>query len=403
MSRFRIDLSNVRVEQDKLNQTISTFTNMQQQVSSMEYRVEGAVRARRNVGSRLNRSSQQLRELDRMVRELNQFMVNTVGRYEQAEARLVRNASEMNNGQYIFALTKYAGGSPGGVSNGGNSKEQIKAKSVNEVTTSAYKADTGVGETKKKVQIPPPPEKYTNNQKVQYYLSKMGFNIGTVDGKMGVKSSSALIIFQYSQGLSITGKADAATLKLLQKLAEEGLTYDSIMKSDVLKNWKPEQPGIEPRKDNKGNGKLDVSKLARVPATKDRDAYLQNEAAVAWALMVNEASKDKTIDINRFKASGTSEGYRTLEVQKEYFKKYGEDSKRAATPGTSNHGWGLAIDLDLNDPQKGKAQTNELKWLEANAEKFGFNPYLDKEKPKFKDGSNNYYETWHWNYKPKKN
>ncbi len=247
-----------------------------------------------------------------------------------------------------------------------------------------------------------PPKNYTNSQKAQFYLKAMGFNIGTIDGKIGVISSSAIIIFQYSQKISVTGKADNATIDGLQKLAEDEriINYKSIMNSDVIKNWKPEQPGIKPSKDN--NGKIKVSNLTRIPTFNGKDAYLQKEAAVAWAFLVNEASKDKTVDVKKFATSGTNAGYRTLEVQKKFFEQYGRDPKRAARPGTSNHGWGLAIDFNLDDAQKGKATSNELKWLEKNARRFGFEPYLDKAKPKFKDGSNNYYETWHWNYKPNK-
>ncbi len=49
----------------------------------------------------------------------------------------------------------------------------------------------------------------------------------------------------------------------------------------------------------------------------------------------------------------------------------------AAVPGTSQHGWGLAIDVDVN--ADGQA------WLRANASRFGF----------FEDVPR---EPWHWEY-----
>ena len=61
----------------------------------------------------------------------------------------------------------------------------------------------------------------------------------------------------------------------------------------------------------------------------------------------------------------------------------------AATPGTSNHGWGLAVDLGsgINN-----WNTTQHKWMDENAFKFGWvNP--DWAKPgKGKE------EPWHWEY-----
>jgi LAS superfamily LD-carboxypeptidase LdcB len=70
----------------------------------------------------------------------------------------------------------------------------------------------------------------------------------------------------------------------------------------------------------------------------------------------------------------------------------------SGTPGTSNHGFGLAIDLAVDN--KGKIQgiggTAAYAWLCENAPKYGF--YLQGT-PKRPDGSNNpEYEAWHWQY-----
>lgn len=54
----------------------------------------------------------------------------------------------------------------------------------------------------------------------------------------------------------------------------------------------------------------------------------------------------------------------------------------AATPGTSNHGWGLAIDIDVKDSKN----SAEFKWLENNAGNYGFT---------FPDLPG---EPWHWEY-----
>jgi peptidoglycan hydrolase-like protein with peptidoglycan-binding domain len=60
----------------------------------------------------------------------------------------------------------------------------------------------------------------------------MGFDTGGVDGVMGVKSSSALIIFQYSQGLTVSGEVDEATLIQFEKCANDKTSYKSIMNSE---------------------------------------------------------------------------------------------------------------------------------------------------------------------------
>lgn len=69
----------------------------------------------------------------------------------------------------------------------------------------------------------------------------------------------------------------------------------------------------------------------------------------------------------------------------------------SGTPGTSNHGLGLAIDLGLD--QKGKivnlGGTKAYEWMCENAPKYGF--YLQGAPTK--DGKPNpEYEAWHWQY-----
>jgi hypothetical protein len=43
-----------------------------------------------------------------------------------------------------------------------------------------------------------------------------------------------------------------------------------------------------------------------------------------------------------------NEGYRDLEGQRYWLKYYGGDTRYAAWPGTSNHGWGQAVDINAN-------------------------------------------------------
>lgn len=53
----------------------------------------------------------------------------------------------------------------------------------------------------------------------------------------------------------------------------------------------------------------------------------------------------------------------------------------AAVPGTSNHGWGLAIDLAIGVPASAVSlSASDRAWLEANVARFGFS-YEDTSEP----------------------
>ena len=113
-------------------------------------------------------------------------------------------------------------------------------------------------------------------------------------------------------------------------------------------------------------------------------------AAVAWQMMRTEARK---VDVT-LRATSTVDTYRPLSVQTALFlQRYqrqpikGRPVKRwngdlyyqkvgvaaAAVPGTSNHGWGLAVDV-WNVGQNGR-----LDWLLDHAHEFGFSWELDSE------------------------
>jgi hypothetical protein len=59
----------------------------------------------------------------------------------------------------------------------------------------------------------------------------------------------------------------------------------------------------------------------------------------------------------------------------------------AATPGTSNHGWGLALDLNI-----GGYSSADYKWLRANAPRFGW------DNPKWARSDGSKHESWHWEF-----
>jgi cell wall-associated NlpC family hydrolase len=81
-----------------------------------------------------------------------------------------------------------------------------------------------------------------------------------------------------------------------------------------------------------------------------------------------------------------TDSYRTYAGQ---VRLYGEKPALAAVPGTSNHGWGLAVDLCGGIDHYDTAQYN---WMKANAGRFGFLH------PDWAEPGNGREEPWHWEY-----
>ncbi|MDQ3734995.1 MAG: D-alanyl-D-alanine carboxypeptidase family protein [Actinomycetota bacterium] len=81
-----------------------------------------------------------------------------------------------------------------------------------------------------------------------------------------------------------------------------------------------------------------------------------------------------------------TDGYRTFGSQVTL---YGQKPHLAAVPGTSNHGWALAVDLCGGIQNFG---TPEYHWMVVNAGRFGW------VHPTWADPGNGREEPWHWEY-----
>lgn len=79
-----------------------------------------------------------------------------------------------------------------------------------------------------------------------------------------------------------------------------------------------------------------------------------------------------------------NESYRDLPTQKAYYKNPPSGVGTAAWPGTSNHGWGLALDLHLT--------AEESAWMRANAPSFGW------VNPTWAHDGRGVEEPWHWEH-----
>ena len=103
--------------------------------------------------------------------------------------------------------------------------------------------------------------------------------------------------------------------------------------------------------------------------------YLKPDAAKNFKAMLRAARKDG-VNISY------TDTYRDYQTQVETKQAKGA---YAATPGNSNHGWGMAVDFNVNDP-KVKA------WLDKNGKRFGW------VNPLWAHDGEGIEEPWHWEY-----
>ena len=131
------------------------------------------------------------------------------------------------------------------------------------------------------------------------------------------------------------------------------------------------------------NGRIPRHMLA-VIEPEDYDADLRGPAMMhpeaAWNYQrMRKAAREDGVTL------AISYSYRTYDKQVEKYADYQAGGNLAAKPGTSNHGWATA--LDLNIPHYPAANTNPaFKWLKENARRFGFH---NNDAPS---------EPWHWDY-----
>jgi len=141
------------------------------------------------------------------------------------------------------------------------------------------------------------------------------------------------------------------------------------------------------------NGAIPLSALAPIPWTSgppDPSApwngtlYLRPDALTALENLDNAFKAQFGYDIP------INDAYRTLAEQEADSGQYGGE---AATPGTSTHGLGLAIDFGDTGHNRLQAGSAEFNWLEANAGQFGY-----KQPAWAVQGGSGPYEPWHWEF-----
>jgi len=132
-----------------------------------------------------------------------------------------------------------------------------------------------------------------------------------------------------------------------------------------------------------GNGGKAYTVVAILPqhltSPGEADNHMLQATACAFGRMYDAAKKSGII-------LKISSGFRTLARQQYFWNCYKTKScnngNLAAVPGTSNHGTGIALDLNT-----GAMSSPTYRWLAANAKKFGFVRTVPS-------------EDWHWEHRP---
>ena len=120
-----------------------------------------------------------------------------------------------------------------------------------------------------------------------------------------------------------------------------------------------------------GNGRVPAAALSTIAGSSHS---LWEPAARSFEAMRSAAAAEGV-------TIGITDSYRTYETQVDLVRRKGLYSQggRAAQPGTSMHGWGVAMDLRLDSTAQA--------WMRQNGGRFGYVENVPR-------------EPWHWQYVP---
>ncbi len=120
-----------------------------------------------------------------------------------------------------------------------------------------------------------------------------------------------------------------------------------------------------------GNGRIPAAALTPIGIGNHR---LWGPAAESFRQLLQDAAADGI-------RIGVTDSYRSYDEQVDLAARKGlySEGGLAARPGTSNHGWGLALDLDLDE--------RALAWMRQHGWMYGFVETVPR-------------EPWHWEFRP---
>lgn len=176
---------------------------------------------------------------------------------------------------------------------------------------------------------------------------------------------------------SVLGEAVIAELRATPGSAAYGATYAPaaapVASASAVGSGKDrvDAKGVPVELKAYGNGRIPASALSPVAGTSH--SLWEPAARSLEALRSAAAAEGVTI--------GMTDSYRTYESQVDLVNRKGLYSQGglAAKPGTSMHGWGVAVDLKLDSAAQA--------WMRQNGGRFGYVENVPR-------------EPWHWQYVP---
>jgi D-alanyl-D-alanine carboxypeptidase len=195
---------------------------------------------------------------------------------------------------------------------------------------------------------------------------------------VGIEGVNSRIVSIQSRILALQGQQAATTTAKVRTETPAQGSFAAHLRSAVAsgvptdKTHKLNDKGIPEDLAAYGNGKIPEGALGQVGQTGHK---LWAPAAESLNRMVEDAKRDGV-------KIGITDSYRPYTEQVDLARRKGLYSQGglAAKPGTSEHGWGMATDLDLN--------SKALGWMRKNAGNYGFVENVPR-------------EPWHWAYRPR--
>jgi D-alanyl-D-alanine carboxypeptidase len=194
---------------------------------------------------------------------------------------------------------------------------------------------------------------------------------------VGIEGVNSRIADIQSRILALQGQQAATTTSRARTETPGQATFASHLQSAVASTGAPDRSyklnskGVPEDLAAYGNGKIPPEALGRVGDTRHK---LWAPAAEKLNRMIEDAKRDGV-------KIGITDSYRPYAEQVDLARRKGLYSQGglAAKPGTSEHGWGMATDLDLN--------SEALSWMRKNAKNYGFVENVPR-------------ESWHWAFRP---
>lgn len=128
------------------------------------------------------------------------------------------------------------------------------------------------------------------------------------------------------------------------------------------------------------NGQIPTDAMAAVES-RGKTFWLEPSAQMWWLRLASEFQRAWGVPLD------ITDAYRDLAAQQYYWDLYiAGDGNVAARPGTSNHGWGMAV--DIYTPAYGSSSSPQHKWLQQWAPQFGWTWTTGRASG----------ESWHWEF-----